>query len=174
MPWVGVVFFSSPLRQEVIRSVQQAFCWECFLISVSHALARSREAAAVSWECTIFPCSVCDHLQRNPLSVFLLFGFFFFKAEDRQQQHHRWESNKLLHNVGSHPLLPQPQRCVSMDRLCVSGFCGFHCQQVGLWWQQPTNTTKAQSSAEKITLRWPVIANRRLLPVPLLLCYRRG
>lgn len=78
MPWVGVVFFPSPLQQEVICSVQQAFCWEGFLISVTHALALSQEAAAVSWECTILPCSACDHLQRNPLSVFLLFEFFFF------------------------------------------------------------------------------------------------
>lgn len=39
------VFFLS-LRQEVICSVQQAFCWEGFLRSVSHALALSRQAGS--------------------------------------------------------------------------------------------------------------------------------
>lgn len=41
-----VFFFSLSLQQEVICSVQQAFCWEGFLRSVSHALALSRQAGS--------------------------------------------------------------------------------------------------------------------------------
>ncbi len=189
----GFFFFS--LRQEVICSVQQAFCWEGFLRSVSHALALSRQAgkqAAVRRDYLLFPRSIRDHRQHRPFSVLLLFWIFEARNQRQQQQHHRWKPNKLHHNTGSlletflslHPLPPLPQCCVSMDCVCIflsDGLdcsSGFHWEQIGLWrqqqQQQQLNTTTTVTSIEKIAVRWPVIAKRRLLPVPLLLCYRRG
>ena len=72
---MGGFFFS--LRQEVICSVQQAFCWEGFLRSVSHALALSRQAGrqqSVESICSSFAVSVIiDNIDLPLFSHFLDF-----------------------------------------------------------------------------------------------------
>lgn len=187
------VFFS--LQQEVICSVQQAFCWEGFLRSVSHALALSWQAGrqqSVESIC-FFPRSIRDHRQHRPLSLFSYF-FGFLRTEISSGSITTGNQTSCTTTLAAfkrsffflHPLRPVLQLCASMDCICVflsEGLdcsSGFYWGQIGLWRQQQqqqqqlnTNTTTV-TSIEKITVRWPVIPTRHLLPLLLLLCYKRG
>lgn len=133
--WELCFFFRPPpLRQEVICSVQQAFCWEGFLRSVSHALALSRQAGSRIFALpSQHPCSsISKDLFLCSFSFFVLdfcfegrfffhsFIIYFLEAAAQQQQQHRWKPNNLHHNTGSlftdlsslHPL-PLPRWCLS-------------------------------------------------------------
>lgn len=130
---------------------------------------------------------IIDNIDLSLFSYFLDFWGWKSAAaaaspplETKQAAPQHWQPFRDLFPL--HPLLLLPQCCVSMDCVCtfltdgLDCSSGFHWEQIGLWrqQQQQLNTTTTVTSIEKITVGWPVIAKRRLLPVPLLLCYRRG
>lgn len=118
------------------------------------------------------------------LPVLGIFFFFFLRSSSKKKK----QEHRSLKNC-----TPKTGRVVFffiLDFLCYSVvstdlvsnglyFCsGFYWETIGLWWQQQLCTLnrhcKLNREEKKITVRWPVIAERRSLPVLLLLCYRRG
>lgn len=154
----GSFFPPLSLEQEVICSVQQAFCWEGFLRSVSHALALSRQAGSRVFALQ-FQCPWSSAVEILYFYFFLLFHFLDFKAgiyskTAREKLHH---SSFFFLSLPLSQMLCFHGLCVYIPLWRIACSSGFYSAGIGLWWQRqnrPQLTTNTVTLTRKEKNQW--------------------